>query len=208
MARSSSLRSTSKKVRFGGTPKPTLGTSVLPGFPPPRKQRRGGSGGEQCAGGAAGGDGVGGCLLRCLGECAAAHGFGAGVGGWRGDVCGECGVAHGRRGRRVQPGGSKHVVWNAGADWDGQFSAQMRFQDIESSTLHCGDCGAEHLRKEKITAQERIAAVDVSGRSLRKFSRGVPDPDDFRSRGLTFAGGATVFGENPIFSLPCFQESS
>jgi hypothetical protein len=26
------------------------------------------------------------------------------------------------------PGAGKHLVWNAGADWDGQFSAQVKFK--------------------------------------------------------------------------------
>ncbi len=26
------------------------------------------------------------------------------------------------------PGANKHLVWNAGADWDGQFSAQVKFK--------------------------------------------------------------------------------
>ena len=37
-------------------------------------------------------------------------------------------------GSGLQPGSNKHVVWNAGADWDGQFSAQMKFNIIVSDS--------------------------------------------------------------------------
>ena len=31
-------------------------------------------------------------------------------------------------GAGLLPGSHKHLVWNAGADWDGQFSAQVKFR--------------------------------------------------------------------------------
>ena len=32
----------------------------------------------------------------------------------------------------LQPGANRHIVWNAGADWDGQFSSQVKFNIIAS----------------------------------------------------------------------------
>ena len=90
----------------------------------------GGSGDEQCAGGAAGGDGVGGCYFDVsvtvppltVSVQASADGgatFAFNAVSLTGDV-----------GGGVPAGGNKHVVWNAGADWDRQFSAQMKFNII------------------------------------------------------------------------------
>ena len=40
----------------------------------------------------------------------------------------------GDAGGGLQPGANRHLVWNAGADWDGQFSAQMKFKIIVSDS--------------------------------------------------------------------------
>ena len=34
----------------------------------------------------------------------------------------------GDMGAGLKPGSNKHLVWNAGADWDGQFSALVKFK--------------------------------------------------------------------------------
>ena len=34
----------------------------------------------------------------------------------------------------LQPGANRHLVWNAGADWDGQFSSQVKFHLIVSDS--------------------------------------------------------------------------
>ena len=34
----------------------------------------------------------------------------------------------------LQPGANRHLVWNAGADWDGQFSSQVKFKIIVSDS--------------------------------------------------------------------------
>ena len=34
----------------------------------------------------------------------------------------------GHAGAGVAPGRNRHIVWNAGADWDGQYSARMRYR--------------------------------------------------------------------------------
>ena len=90
--------------------------------------------GHECAGIAAGGDGIGGCLLRCLGECAAAHSRGAGVGGWRATFAVNAVSLTGEVGGGLQPGANRHLVWNAGADGDGRFSSQVKFNIIVSDS--------------------------------------------------------------------------
>lgn len=34
----------------------------------------------------------------------------------------------------LQPGANRHLVWNAGADWDGQFSSQVKFNIVVSDS--------------------------------------------------------------------------
>ncbi len=40
----------------------------------------------------------------------------------------------GEVGGGLQPGANRHLVWNAGADWDGQFSAQVKFNILVSDS--------------------------------------------------------------------------
>jgi formylglycine-generating enzyme required for sulfatase activity len=41
----------------------------------------------------------------------------------------------GDNGFRIKPGSGKHIVWDAGVDWGGKYSANMRFRVTADDTL-------------------------------------------------------------------------
>ena len=76
-------------------------------------------------------------------------------------------------GAGLLPGSNRHLIWNAGADWDGQFSAQVRSRVPE----HAISLRAAQIREEAqgLADRERVVRLEpeqmfVVGHEMRCFA--------------------------------------